>query len=517
MKRVIYAVLLLLLITATFLAGRISIPGSSRSENPSGRKVLYYVDPMNPGHTSDKPGIAPCGMKMEPVYADATSPSEQAPASAPPGTVRITPDRQQLIGVKVAMVTRGAADTMLRTTGRVAADETRVSRIVATSDGWIGNTFDKATGAYVKKGEQLASLYSAGLLTAQRTYFQALVAADAVKTRGKETAAQIGWTVSTVEQPLDALRTLGMGEEQIREITRTREYAETISLVSPVTGYILARNVSSGQRFEKGSELYRIADLRKVWVLADLYGDEARRVRPGNKAMVSIPGQKSLLAGVVGPALPLFDQGSRTLKVRLELENPDYALKPDMFVDVMFHVAMPEGIIVPPDALLDSGLKKRVFVDRGNGFFEPREVETGWRTANAVEITHGLEAGERVVVSGSFLIDSESRMKMAAAGTTAAGKQTAPAPGTGATSRVAGHVKDPVCGMTVDVGSARAAGLTSGFGGKEYHFCSVECKTAFAKQPDRYAPGQGQTTAANTPGTARPVERADTGRVTAHD
>jgi membrane fusion protein, copper/silver efflux system len=479
MKRVIYGATLLLLLVLTFVAGRWHSTGGPHDEAAAGRKVLYYVDPMNPGHTSDKPGIAPCGMKMEPVYAgqpDTARAPQDASTSIPPGAVKISPERQQLIGVKVTTVTRGPVESVLRTTGRVAADETRVSRIVAASDGWIRNTYDGATGTYVKKGQRLASLYSAGLLTAQRSYFLALTAADAVKTRGKEAAAQIGWTVSTVEQPLDALRTLGMGEEQIQEITRTREFAELISLVSPATGYIVARNVSAGQRFEKGTELYRVADLKKVWVLADLFTDEARQIRAGGKATLTLPQQRRMFHAVVGPALPLFDPTARTLKVRLELDNPDYALRPDMFVDVEFPIHLPDDLTVPADAVLDSGLKKTVFVDRGNGLFEPRLVETGWRRGDRVEITKGLMEGERIVVSGNFLIDSESRMKMAAAGM----QTSSQAP------QAAERAKDPVCGMEVTPAQAKAAGLVGEFRGKTYLFSSPECKSAFQLDPARY-------------------------------
>ena len=147
--------------------------------------------------------------------------------------------------------------------------------------------------------------------------------------------------------------------------------------MAPATGFIIARNVSPGQRFDKGAEWYRIADLSRVWVLADLFRNEAEYVRPGMKVRVTIPETKKTLNAVVSKVLPQFDPNSRTLKVRLELDNPGYALRPDMFVDVEFPVTLPAALTVPADAVLDSGLKKTVFVDRGNGLFEPREVETG--------------------------------------------------------------------------------------------------------------------------------------------
>ena len=167
--------------------------------------------------------------------------------------------------------------------------------------------------------------------------------------------------------------------------------------------------------------------------------------------------------------LPIFDPATRTLKVRLELDNPDYLLRPDMFVDVDFPVKLPPSVNVPVDAVLDSGLKKTVFVDRGNGYFEPRKVETGWRLGDRVEILEGLQPGEKIVVSGNFLIDSESRMRLAAAG-------------------FFGNVgKDPVCGNDLDENKAQSAGLKSDYQGKPYYFCSEACQQKFDKTPERFA------------------------------
>ena len=168
--------------------------------------------------------------------------------------------------------------------------------------------------------------------------------------------------------------------------------------MAPETGFIVARNVSPGQQFEKGFEWYRIADLSKVWILADLYGMEARHFRPGMSVKVSLPDQGKSFPARVSNVLPQFDPSTRTLKLRLETDNPGFTLRPDMFVDVELPVQMPPALTVPADAILDSGLKKTVFVDRGNGFFEPREVKTGWRLGNRVEILQGLSAGERIAL-----------------------------------------------------------------------------------------------------------------------
>ncbi len=166
----------------------------------------------------------------------------------------------------------------------------------------------------------------------------------------------------------------------------------------------------------KGWEFYRIADLSRVWILADVYGNEVNYFKPGTEAKVTLPDQGKVYRARVSKVLPVFEPTTRTLKVRLETDNPGFTLRPDMFVDVELPVKVPPAISVPSEAVLDTGMKKTVFVDRGNGYFEPREVETGWRLGNRIEITKGLSPGERIVTSGTFLIDSESRMELAAAG-----------------------------------------------------------------------------------------------------
>jgi RND family efflux transporter MFP subunit len=231
---------------------------------------------------------------------------------------------------------------------------------------------------------------------------------------------------------------------------------------------VTVRNVSTGLRFDKGTELYRIADLSRVWILADLFENEASYFKPGRTVKVTLREQKKTFTAKVSSVLPQFDSATRTLKLRLEVDNPGHTLRPDMFVDVEIPVTFPPAVTVPADAILDSGIKKTVFVDRGNGIFEPRLVETGWRFGNRVEIKSGLKPGERIVVSGNFLIDSESKMELAAAG-------------------MFGTLeKDPVCGAGVAVRKAEKTGRISIYQGKTYYFSSLECKQQFDKNPNRY-------------------------------
>jgi len=396
------------------------------------------------------------------------------PSSMAPGTVKIPPERQQAIGVRVGVVEKKPLVHTQRILGRVSADELRIYRINASVDGWIKETHSISVGSLVKKDEVLATFYSPTFLDAQQSYIYALGAVDRgqlgkrLELGRKDAPAQIALDQLTVQRFIDNLRGLGMGDVQIEEIGRTRQITQDIWMVSPANGFVIARNISPGQRFLKGAELFQIADLSRVWILTDTYENEAQYLKPGNMVNVSLPALKKTFRAKVSNTLPQFDPATRTLKVRLEADNPGYILKPDMFVDVELPISLPPAITVPADAVLDSGLKKTVFVDLGNGLFEPREVETGSRIGNRVEITKGLNPGEKIVISGNFMIDSESRLELAAAG------------------MVGTLSKDPVCGVDVSINKAEKAGRKSTYQGKTYYFTSDECKEKFEKNPDGY-------------------------------
>jgi Cu(I)/Ag(I) efflux system membrane fusion protein len=262
-----------------------------------------------------------------------------------------------------------------------------------------------------------------------------------------------------------------------------------VDIVSPADGFILARNMTPGQHFDRSMEFYRIADLSKVWIVAEIFVSEARDFRPGTMARVTLPDQGKTFSARVTSTLPEVDPVTRTLKLRLEEENPGFALRPDMFVNVELPVRMAPGLTVPLDAVIDSGREQRVFVERSKGRFEPRPVETGRRLSDRVEIVRGLEEGERVVTAGTFLVDSESRLRSTA--------QVAPKmqPHEKVTSRSsgkpglavhAGQVKDPACGMMIDPGKAVAEGNTLKRDGATYYFCSDRCKQNFTREPEHY-------------------------------
>ena len=298
----------------------------------------------------------------------------------PPGTVAISPERQQAVGIRVGQAEKKPFTHTMRLLGRVAADETRIYFINATIDGWITKTLPNTTGSFVKKNETLAAFYSSEFLSAGQALLFALSSMDRVRTTGKEAELQKDQLTQfkiNLQQYKDSLRNLGMGDLQIEEMIRTRKYMENVNVTSPADGIILVRNVSLGQRFEKGTELYRIADISRVWILADVYQNEAEAFVPGTVARVNLPQQKKTYQAKVSEVLPVFDPTTRTLKVRLETDNPGFVLRPDMFVDVEMPVAYPAAIVVPADAVLDSGLRKTVFVDSGQRAFRAPGGEDG--------------------------------------------------------------------------------------------------------------------------------------------
>jgi len=408
MKRLIFPAAILVLLCAAFLSG------------------YWYRSASIPAVVS-QPSRA--GGQPEPVSTDDDS-------SSVPGSVQVSLEKQQLMGVHLVSVSKTSESHTLRVLGRVVPDETRIYRINAAVDGWIRETYANTTGSIVKKDQILASFYSPEFLSAQQAFIFALGSKDRFQKNVKEPPQQLTLTDRNIKQYRDSLRNIGMSDVQIEEIAETRAYAENIQIRSPANGFVTVRNVSTGLRFDKGTELYRIADLSRVWILADLFENEASYFKPGRTVKVTLREQKKTFTAKVSSVLPQFDPATRTLKLRLEVDNPGYTLRPDMFVDVEIPVTFPPAVTVPADAILDSGIKKTVFVDRGNGIFEPRLVETGWRFGNRVEIKNGLKPGERIVVSGNFLIDSESKMELAAAG-------------------MFGTLeKDPVCGAGVAVRKA---------------------------------------------------------------
>lgn len=448
----------LVAVTAAFFGGYVykAIKGSSPvSASNTGRKVLYWVDRMHPAYKSDKPGIAPdCGMKLEPVYADGGGPSpasgygrkvlyyrdpkepnykseqpglnpetgnELEPVHAndisamPVGTVEITPEKQQLIGVKYGYVEKGGGSRTIRAVGKVAFDETRIQHIHTKVEGWIDQVFVGYTGQLVTKGQPLMTVYSPDMLASQQELLLAAKARDTMKNNPLPIA--FDQSESLLKAARRRLELWDLSAAQIDQVLKTGDPIKNITLYSPISGYVTDRKAFPQLKVMPETDLYTVVDLRGVWIMADLFEYEAPNIRVGQNARVSlqaVPGK--VFMARINYIQPQVDPTTRTLKVRLDMDNPGLILKPDMYANVELQVNLPVQLTVPADAVLNAGERKTVFVDRGNGFFEPRQVKTGERNGDRIQILSGLSGGERIVTSGNFLIDSESQMKAAAAG-----------------------------------------------------------------------------------------------------
>jgi Cu(I)/Ag(I) efflux system membrane fusion protein len=417
MRRTILAIAVLAALASSYELGRYN--SHSRPSNKPGRHVLYYVDPMHPTYKSDKPGIAPdCGMALVPVYTEDLGSTQKSspPAHLPAGAVSIDAATQRLMGLQVAPVEKKGVTRNVRVVGRVVPEDTRVYRINSGLDGFIRETYNDSVGMLVKKDQKLASYYSPDFLAIASGF---LAASERVPgstgSDGNRTMPFPGTLskqgVSSMQGYTDRLRNLGMSDVQIKRMADSRQLPESIDIVAPADGFIFARNISPGQHFEHNMEFYRIADLSRVWVVAEIYEHDAPSLHPGGLAQINLKGEARQLSARIADSLPQSEAGSGTVKLRLEVDNPKFILRPEMVVDVDLPIRLAPAVSVPVDALIDSGAHARVYVEHGEGIFESREVETGWRFGDRVEIRRGVLPGERVVVEATFLVDSESRLK----------------------------------------------------------------------------------------------------------
>jgi RND family efflux transporter MFP subunit len=449
------------LVAIAFAAGW-WLRGGPAPEEARGPQILYYVDPMNPAFRSPEPGIAPCGMPLEPVYAEGTAVGGGA---LPDGTIRVGADRRQLIGIEVETLARGPVRHTLRLLGRVAPDETRVHVVDTTVSGRVREVGPVTVGSLVRQGERLGGYLSDELVGAQQNLLNAVSLLAGLQGKSDpESQKQAVAQEQLVRSSRRYLVNKGVSEEQIAEIERTRSISTRIEIRAPVSGYLLARDFKLGQWFGPNMPLFVIADLTTVWVLADAFENDARHFPAGGDVVVRIAGRDDVVRGRIGKVPAQFDEESRTLKIRLEVSNPRLALLPGMYVDVEREIVVEDALSLPASALLDTGLRQRVFVEIGEGLFQPREVTTGARLGDRVLLLSGIEPGERVVTSGNFLLDSESRMR------------------TSVPAASVGTSIDPICKMAVDEAAARAAGLVSDLAGQTRFFCSAACKERFERE-----------------------------------
>jgi membrane fusion protein, copper/silver efflux system len=377
------------------------------------RKILYYVDPMHPAYKSDKPGTAPdCGMDLVPVYADEQSGST---SSGIPGAIKISSEKQQLIGVQTGFVEYQDAQKMIRAVGQVAYAEPKLAYVTTKFEGYIENLFVDYTGKLVEKGQPLFTIYSPELVSTQEEYLLALKTQQSMQQSASAEAAAGASTL--LESAKRRLQLWDISDKQIEELERSGKITKTLTIYSPIRGYVVEKMAVQGLKVMPGMNLYQIADLSTVWVLADIYEYEIPFVKIGQEAMVTLtyyPGE--VVKGRVTYIYPFMTPETRTIKVRLEFSNPGEKLKPGMYANVNLQSGAGRQLAVPEEAVMDAGAEQTVFVAHEGGYFEPRQVELGAKVGDRFIVLRGLAEGEKVVTSGNFLVDSESRLKSAVSG-----------------------------------------------------------------------------------------------------
>ena len=361
------------------------------------------------------------------VSAAGSTAASLATAETPLVPVQISPQRLQSIGVKTGEVERKLVEDEIRVTGNIAVDETRLAYVQVRFSGYIQKVFADSTYRYVRKGEPLFTIYSPDLVATEREY---LVAMQNQQRLAQSTVAGVAeGAASLLDAAAERLKQWGVPQREIARLESTGQVQQELEVDSPVTGYITERNALPNLSVQPETRLYTVADLSTVWVFAEVFQNDLARIKSGDRAMLTVdtyPGRA--FEGRVNFIYPQVDMATRTARVRLIFSNPGLKLSLGMFVNVVLKVQMGRQLVIPASGVLQSGTRQIVFVDRGEGYLEPRQVELGPRAGDEFIVLKGLKAGERIITSANFLIDSESQLQAAL------GSFVPPPPGAGAAS-----------------------------------------------------------------------------------
>lgn len=388
--------------------------------------VLYLA---KTGRLATKPAevAAPAAQQATGHEAHGGSPpaqkADEGEAQEEVPTVEIPSDKQQMISVKISEVAVRELSKTIRTVGRIEYDEKRLATINAKFEGWIERLHVDYTGRYVKKGEPLAEIYSPELVATQQELINAVKwktpPSPPLGKAGNEGEVKTGVSDMLsrdagriIEAARQRLKLWDISEAQIKKIEESGAPVRTLTIFSPVSGYVVQKAALQGMRVMPGEKLFDIADLSTVWVVADVYEAELPLIKTGAPARLGLsyfPGKE--FSSKVDYVYPSLSGETRTARVRFTLPNPGMQLKPQMFTDVMIKVVMGRKLSIPDDSVIDTGTRQVVYVDRGEGYFEPREVMLGIRAEGFREVLKGLKAGEKVASSATFLIDSEAQLK----------------------------------------------------------------------------------------------------------
>jgi RND family efflux transporter MFP subunit len=381
-------------------------PGAALSSVADQRKILFWYDPMHPAYKSNKPGIAPdCGMALVPKYAE-----EAKNTSTAVGTVTLNAEQQSMAGVRTVVARRAPLIREIRTTAEIVADETRIAKIHLKTSGFIDRVFVDSVGQLVRTGDPLFTLYSPDLVATEEEYL--------IAKRGNTTLASAPFeevrqgSASLLASARQKLKLLDVSANQIEQLDKTEKVAHDLTFYSPVAGFVTARNAYPQASITPDTELYTVSDLSSVWANVDIFESEVPFVHVGQKVALSFsyyPGKT--YTGAISYIYPTVDPQTRTVKARVKLPNPRFALKPQMFADATLHINYGRPLLIPQEAVLDSGTVQQVFVVHPGGVFEPRRIVVGPVFDGQVAVLSGLKEGETIVSSGNFLIDSESRLK----------------------------------------------------------------------------------------------------------
>ena len=384
--------------------------GASKADSSkkSQRKILYYRNPMGQPDTSPTPKKDPMGMDYVPVYE-----GEEPAADVPANTVKINPDKVQKLGVRTEVAELRELTRTVQAVATIQANERQLHAVSPRFEGWIEKLYVNTTGQYVKRGDVLMEVYSPDLVTAQQEYVIAWKGVQAVKGASPEVEASMR---TLVDSALQRLRNWDISEAELQRLQQEGKARQSITLRAQASGVVMEKRAVAGMRFMPGEMLYQIADLSSVWVLADVFEQDLGLVRTGQSVKIRFDAYPDkAFTGKVTFICPTVMPETRTAKVRIELPNPAGLLKPAMYARVEIASGRGRGkvLAVPDSAVLDTGTRQLVLVQRGEGAFEPRPVKLGMRTDGYIEVLGGIKAGESVVVSANFLIDAESNLKAA--------------------------------------------------------------------------------------------------------
>lgn len=398
-------------------------------ENEKKRKIYYC--PMHPQYTSDKPGSCPiCGMNLVELKEEETTKRHKTyycpmhpeyksdkPGSCPicgmdlieleekkiQSAIHISPEKQQMIGVKFSEVRKIDLIKEIRTVAKFEYNEKNIFIYSLKFSGWIEKLYANFTGKYVRKDETLFEIYSPDVVSAQEEYLSVLRLAE----------NKTGDFEEILQKAKRRLLWWSIPEDVVKEIEKTKEPKRAIPMKSPWSGFIIEKNIFEGKFVEAGENIFKIADISEIWAICDIYESDIQFIKIGTPVLITTSYSNKRFYGKVSFIYPSIDPQTRTVRIRVDISNKDFEVKAEMFGEAYIRVHLGQRLAIPESAVLDTGTKKIVFVDLGNGYIEPKEIETGERASGYIEVKNGLEELERVAESANFLINSESKLQEA--------------------------------------------------------------------------------------------------------